>query len=122
MSQVPCLSLCPNLLSTRISTLACLKCLKHLTISLSQVLGVSEEPGGVFAKFHEVHYQFTLPPFPLHCGLCFARDAAVWGTVSIKYLNTVLFVILLHFVVILCHVIFCFLFGSALSIKYNLEI
>ncbi|KAA0705626.1 Voltage-dependent P/Q-type calcium channel subunit alpha-1A [Triplophysa tibetana] len=45
-----------------------------------QVLGVSEEPGGVFVKLHEVHHQFTLPPLSLHRSLCSIGHAAVWRT------------------------------------------
>ncbi len=49
-----------------------------------QVLGSSSKSGGLSAKLHEVHHQFALSPLPLHCGLCFVGDAAVWRTVSIN--------------------------------------
>lgn len=83
MSRVPCLSFCLTLCPFEL--LQCLEALSIVNVLFShfQVLGVSEEPGGVFVELHEIHYQFTLPPFPLHCGLCSAGHAAFWRTVSI---------------------------------------
>jgi len=48
-----------------------------------QVLEFPEESGGLLAELHEVHHQFALPAVPVHCGICFAGDAALWRTVSL---------------------------------------
>lgn len=58
-----------------------LKVMSHIYPSL-QVLGISEEPGGVIDELHEVHHQPTVPALPLHCGLRSAGHAAVWGQVQ----------------------------------------
>lgn len=81
MSVSPSLSLSSFLFT--LQAVSRTKCLKSLLLSLSQILGISKEPGGVFVELHEVHHQFTLPPFPLHRGFCIAGHAAVWRTVSI---------------------------------------
>lgn len=48
-----------------------------------QVLEFPEESGGLLAELHEVHHQFALPAVPVHRGVCFAGDAALWRTVSL---------------------------------------
>lgn len=52
-----------------------------------QILGLSQEFGGVPHELHEVHYQLAFPSLPLHCGVCSAGDAAVWREVRTDILN-----------------------------------
>ena len=59
---------------------------RRLAVCVSQVLELPEEPGGVAAQLHEVHYQPALPPLPLHRGLCPAGHAALWRTVSTAFI------------------------------------
>lgn len=54
----------------------------HLpSLLCSQVLGITEEPGGVSIELHEVYHQLALPSLPLHSGLRSAWHAAFWRTV-----------------------------------------
>lgn len=48
-----------------------------------QVLEFPKESGGLLAQLHEVHHQFAFPTVPVHRGVCFAGDAALWRTVSL---------------------------------------
>lgn len=55
--------------------------LEMLHLCVVKVLGIPEEPGCVSDELHEVHYQFALPAFPLHCGLCTSGHAGLWWKV-----------------------------------------
>lgn len=58
-----------------------------IIIFFFQILGLSQEFGGVPHELHEVHHQPAFPSLPLHCGVCSAGDAAVWREVRTDILN-----------------------------------
>lgn len=51
-----------------------------------QVLGISQEPGGLSSQLHEIHHQPAVPPFPVHRRLCTFGNAAFRWPVSAQQL------------------------------------